>query len=166
MGRTGSLNETFNTSAPRTFYWEETSFKYVCNWERVRRRYIRDVEAQFAARGDSTWARSVWFCGAEPFQMLIHPPLSHSCHVYELLLGPRFFPKVATTFTKRRLYWIRLFARPVFAFFFSFFSTLGVCPFTFPAREREPWTLPGGRDEGRIKWSQVLRNSCSKLTVF
>lgn len=103
-----------------------------------------------------------------------------------LLLGPRFFPKVATTFTNLRLYCMRRFARPVFFFFFSagstwsghkwelqhtthdslnphimvsithilawlvvdcntkwnFFQTFGVCPLTFPARAKEPWTLP------------------------
>merc|ERR1719419_779538 len=53
-----------------------------------------------------------------------------------------FFPKVGTTFTKRLLYWMRRLARPVFFFFFSCLSTLGVRPLTFPARAREPWTLP------------------------
>ena len=40
-----------------------------------------------------------------------------------LLLGPRFLPKVATTFTNLRLYCIRLLARPVLFFFFSIGST-------------------------------------------
>lgn len=62
---------------------------------------------------------------------------------YELLLGPRFLPKDATTLTKRRLYWILRLARPVFDFLFSFFSTLGVWPLTLPARDKDPWTLPG-----------------------
>ena len=65
--------------------------------------------------------------------------------VYELELGPFFLPKVATTLTKRRLYWMRRLARPVFFFFFSCFSTLDVCPLTLPARAREPWTLPPRR---------------------
>ena len=66
-------------------------------------------------------------------------------NLYELELGPFFLPKVATTLTKRRLYWMRRLARPVFFFFFSCFSTLDVCPLTLPARAREPWTLPPRR---------------------
>lgn len=62
--------------------------------------------------------------------------------VYELAFGPRLRPKVATTLTNRLLYWKRRLARPVFFFFFSCFSTLGVCPLTLPARARDPWTLP------------------------
>ena len=61
---------------------------------------------------------------------------------YELELGPFFLPKVSTTLTNLLLYWILLLARPVFFFFFSPASTLGVCPRTFPARAREPWTFP------------------------
>merc|ERR1712176_1064975 len=49
-----------------------------------------------------------------------------SYNSYELELGPFFLPKVATTLTNRRLYWILLLARPVFFFFFSCFSTLEV----------------------------------------
>uniref|UniRef100_A0A2M3ZM75 Putative secreted peptide n=1 Tax=Anopheles braziliensis TaxID=58242 RepID=A0A2M3ZM75_9DIPT len=37
---------------------------------------------------------------------------------------------------------MRRLARPVFFFFFSFFSTFGVWPFTLPARASEPCTLP------------------------
>lgn len=44
--------------------------------------------------------------------------------------------------TKRRLYCIRLWARPRGCFFLSCFATFGVCPLTFPARAREPCTLP------------------------
>jgi hypothetical protein len=58
------------------------------------------------------------------------------------VLGPFFLPTPTTTFTKRRLYCSRFFARPVSCFFFSCFATLGVCPRTLPARAREPWTLP------------------------
>merc|ERR1719461_2276356 len=61
---------------------------------------------------------------------------------YELALGPFLRPKVATTLTNLLLYWMRLLARPVFFFFFSWASTLGVCPRTLPARAKEPWTLP------------------------
>jgi len=46
------------------------------------------------------------------------------------------------TFTKRRLYRIRFFARPLGVFFFSCLSTLGVCDLTLPARARDPWTFP------------------------
>merc|ERR1719147_357368 len=60
----------------------------------------------------------------------------------ELEFGPFLRPKVSTTLTKRLLYWILLFARPVFFFFFSPASTFGVWPLTFPARAREPWTFP------------------------
>ena len=59
---------------------------------------------------------------------------------YELALGPRRRPKVWTTLTNLLLYWILLLARPVFFFFFSWGSTLGVWPRTLPARAREPWT--------------------------
>lgn len=55
--------------------------------------------------------------------------------------GPFFFPKVTTAVTNRRLYCIRLWARPLGFFFLSCLATLGVCPLTFPARAREPWTL-------------------------
>merc|ERR1719361_2130932 len=64
---------------------------------------------------------------------------------YELALGPFLRPKVSTTLTKRLLYWILLLALPVFFFFFSPASTLGVCPLTLPARAREPWTFPPRR---------------------
>ena len=64
-------------------------------------------------------------------------------------LGPFFLPIVTTTFTNRALYWLRLFARPVLGFFFSWGSTLGVCPFTLPARARDPWTLPPSKRSPR-----------------
>ena len=48
------------------------------------------------------------------------------------------------TLTKRRLYFMRLHARPVGFFFFSCGGTLGVWPRTLPARASEPWTLPVG----------------------
>jgi len=57
---------------------------------------------------------------------------------WEFELGPFLRPNDATTLTNRRLYCMRRFARPVFFFFFSPFSTFGVCPFTFPARANEP----------------------------
>ena len=61
-------------------------------------------------------------------------------------LGPKRLPPGAvTTFTNRRLYWILFFARPVASFFFSCFSTFGVWFLTFPARAKEPWTLPPPR---------------------
>ena len=69
----------------------------------------------------------------------------------ELELGPRFLPGPTTTLTKRLLYWIRLLARPVFFFFFSCGSTLGVWPFTLPARASEPCTLPASRMRWRRK---------------
>merc|ERR1740129_868778 len=62
--------------------------------------------------------------------------------VYELELGPFFLPKVSTTLTNLLLDWILLLARPVFFFFFSPASTLGVCPRTLPARARDPCTFP------------------------
>merc|ERR1719495_1419441 len=61
----------------------------------------------------------------------------------ELEFGPFLRPpKVSTTLTNLLTYWILLLARPVFFFFFSPASTLGVCPLTFPALAREPWTFP------------------------
>lgn len=42
---------------------------------------------------------------------------------YEFALGPLLRPKPCTTLTKRRLYWMRRLARPVFFFFFSCLST-------------------------------------------
>lgn len=44
--------------------------------------------------------------------------------------------------TKRRLYCMRLWARPVGFFFLSCFATFGVWPRTFPARANDPCTLP------------------------
>lgn len=57
-------------------------------------------------------------------------------------LGPRFLPKPTTAVTKRRLYCMRLCARPRGCFFLSCFATFGVCPLTFPARASDPCTLP------------------------
>jgi hypothetical protein len=77
-------------------------------------------------------------------------------------------PPVMVTLTKRRTYWMRFLARPLGVFFFSWGSTcgvvhvplvslpflsrcpyvlfpshtFGVCDLTFPARAREPCTLP------------------------
>lgn len=47
--------------------------------------------------------------------------------------------------TKRRLYCMRLWARPLGFFFLSCLATLGVCPLTFPARASDPCTFPGER---------------------
>jgi len=56
-----------------------------------------------------------------------------------LELGPTFFPPIpVTTLTYRRLYCMRFFARPRGCFFFSWASTLGVWPFTLPARASDP----------------------------
>lgn len=44
--------------------------------------------------------------------------------------------------TNRRLYCMRLWARPRGFFFLSCFATLGVWPLTLPARARDPCTLP------------------------
>merc|ERR1719495_2248510 len=61
----------------------------------------------------------------------------------ELEFGPFLRPpKVSTTLTNLLTYWILLLARPVFFFFFSPASTLGVCPRTFPALAKDPWTFP------------------------
>lgn len=57
--------------------------------------------------------------------------------------------------TNRRLYCIRLWARPRGFFFLSCFATLGVCPLTFPARAKDPWTLP------EFKTHTDLSSSCS-----
>merc|ERR1712059_136549 len=65
-------------------------------------------------------------------------------HIYsELELGPFLRPpKVSTTLTNLLTYWILLLARPVFFFFFSPASTLGVWPLTLPALAKEPCTFP------------------------
>lgn len=44
--------------------------------------------------------------------------------------------------TKRRLYCMRLWARPRGFFFLSCLATFGVWPLTFPARANDPCTLP------------------------
>jgi len=46
------------------------------------------------------------------------------------------------TFTNLLLYLIRFIARPLGCFFLSCFCTFGVCPRTFPARAKDPCTLP------------------------
>jgi len=51
-------------------------------------------------------------------------------------------PPTMVTLTKRLVYMSLFFARPFGSFFFSIFSTLGVCDLTLPARARDPWTLP------------------------
>lgn len=56
--------------------------------------------------------------------------------------GPGTPCRYSPTLTKRRLYFMRLQARPVAFFFLSCFATLGVWPRTLPARASEPWTLP------------------------
>ena len=72
----------------------------------------------------------------------------------EFAFGPRRRPKAWTTLAKRRLNWMRLFARPVFFFFFSCFSTFGVCPLTLPARANDPCTLPPSN--GMVKSNSTL----------
>ena len=44
--------------------------------------------------------------------------------------------------TNRRLYCMRLWARPRGFFFLSCLATLGVWPLTLPARAKDPWTFP------------------------
>ena len=46
------------------------------------------------------------------------------------------------TLTNLLLYLMRFIARPLGCFFLSCFCTLGVCPRTFPARAKDPCTLP------------------------
>lgn len=102
------------------------------------------------------------------YRFLSPPPLPFIRHpgvVYEVGLGFIFrLPPVMVTLTKRRVYVILFFARPLGVFFFSWGSTchglsapaplfhlfyhlrswrtFGVCDLTFPARAREPCTLP------------------------
>merc|ERR1719264_132202 len=80
---------------------------------------------------------------------------------YELELGPFLRPKVSTTLTNLLLYWILLLALPVFFFFFSPASTLGVCPLTFPARAKDPCTFPPSRG---IVRSMVMFSRAETLT--
>ena len=92
-------------------------------------------------KGDNVWSWcefKSWFLlqWTENYAICLFAPAS----AFEL--GPRFRPKVPTTLTNRRLYCMRRLARPVFFFFFSCFSTLGVWPRTLPARANDPWTLP------------------------
>merc|ERR1719410_2758381 len=81
----------------------------------------------------------------------------------ELELGPFLRPNVSTTLTNLLLYWILLLALPVFFFFFSPASTLGVCPLTLPARAREPWTFPPSRGTVRstVRFSRAARLTSS-----
>ena len=67
--------------------------------------------------------------------------LNTSAHLL-LELGPRFGPPDFTMLRKRLLYTMRFFERPVSAFFFSAFATLGVWFFTLPARAKLPCTFP------------------------
>ena len=46
------------------------------------------------------------------------------------------------TLTNLLLYLMRFMARPLGCFFLSCFCTFGVCPRTFPARAKDPCTLP------------------------
>merc|ERR1712044_22368 len=74
---------------------------------------------------------------------------------YELELGPFLLPNEATTLTNLRTYCSRRLARPVFLFFFSWASTFGVCPFTLPARAKDPCTFPPSM---RTSTSRVARS--------
>merc|ERR1712029_46745 len=71
-------------------------------------------------------------CVFHSFEIIGYISLIEKEGSYELELGPFLRPNVATTLTNLRLYWILLLALPVFFFFFSWASTLGVCPCTFP----------------------------------
>ena len=72
-----------------------------------------------------------------------YPHLPRGC-----VLGPFFLPGPTTTFTNRRLYCRRFFARPVKALLvFSPLATFGVWPRTLPARASDPWTFPCTRKE-------------------
>ena len=72
-----------------------------------------------------------------------YPHLPRGC-----VLGPFFLPGPTTTFTNRRLYCRRFFARPVkFLLVFSPLATFGVWPRTLPARASDPWTFPCARKE-------------------
>ena len=89
--------------------------------------------------------------------------LALRCYPYVVGFGFIFLlPPVMVTLTKRRVYVILFFARPLGVFFFSCgstcalphqslvhiayaglgVSTFGVCDLTLPARASEPWTLP------------------------
>lgn len=78
----------------------------------------------------------------------------------EFAFGPRLRPKDWTILAKRRLNWIRRFARPVFFFFFSAFSAFGVCPLTLPARAKDPCTLPPSN--GMVKSNSMPPNEDTK----
>merc|ERR1719439_53141 len=85
-------------------------------------------------------------------------------HIYlGVELGPFLRPNVSTTLTNLLLYWILLLALPVFFFFFSCASTLGVCPLTLPARAKEPWTLPpnNGTVKSTVRFSRTARLTSS-----
>lgn len=64
-------------------------------------------------------------------------------------MGPFFLPKVGTTLTKRRLYCIRLLARPVFFFFFSCLATWEKGGMIKPGLPLP--CLPSGSSPGREK---------------
>ena len=80
------------------------------------------------------------------------------------MLGPFFFPNPTTTLTKRRLYAILFLARPVFFFLLGVGSTLGVCPFTFPARARPPCTFPLQCMSGEEEVHGEERNTSTRRT--
>jgi hypothetical protein len=61
---------------------------------------------------------------------------------YGLGFMRRLPPTSVAAVTNRRLYLIRLSARPFGVFGFSCFATFGVWPLTFPARASDPCTLP------------------------
>ena len=81
--------------------------------------------------------------GATAVDERTYPHLPRGC-----VLGPFFLPGPTTTFTNRRLYCRRFFARPVKALLvFSPLATFGVWPRTLPARASDPWTFPCTRKE-------------------
>ena len=81
--------------------------------------------------------------GATAVDERTYPHLPRGC-----VLGPFFLPGPTTTFTNRRLYCRRFFARPVkFLLVFSPLATFGVWPRTLPARASDPWTFPCARKE-------------------
>lgn len=66
-------------------------------------------------------------------------PLGAGAAYFMLELGPFFLPRPTTTLTNRRLYTMRLRARPAFFFGLSAaFATFGVWPRTLPARASDP----------------------------
>ncbi len=75
--------------------------------------------------------------------------------------GKKFeFPLNIPAVTKRRLYCMRLWARPVGFFFLSCLATLGVWPRTFPARAKDPCTLPASSQSPSPLSSSHTVNPC------